>query len=89
MLLPFLSESLKALRSELTKTHPSIRLEMRFQYFLGTIIVFCLLAILLHALTPWVRDKPEQVFLGTLITSGILFFCLLCVSMTLSLRIKN
>src|ERR1039457_1130040 len=50
MFLPYMRQSLSALRSESTKTHPAIVLEMRFQRFLGGVIFFCLAAILLHAL---------------------------------------
>jgi hypothetical protein len=88
MFLPFLHEAFKALRSESTKTHPAIRLEMRFQQFLGAIVILCLLAILLHALVPWVRERSEQTLLDALLTSAILFVCLGCVSLNLSLRLK-
>src|ERR1700730_3102764 len=81
MFLPFLSEAVKILRSESTKTHPAIRLEMRFQQFLGVIVIFTLLANLLHALIPFVRERSEQVLQGALITSGILFVVLGCVSL--------
>jgi hypothetical protein len=88
MFLPFLHEAFTALRSESTKTDPAIRLEMRFQTFLGAIIILCLLASLLHALIPWGRDRSEQIFLGALITSTVLFVCLGCVSLNLSLRLR-
>jgi hypothetical protein len=88
MFLPFLHEAVTALRSESTKTHPAIRLEMRFQMFLGAIVIFCLLASLSHALIPWVRERSEQVFLDALITSAVLFVVLGCVSLNLSLRLK-
>ena len=88
MFLPFLIESFRALRRESTKMHPAIRLEMRFQGFFGMIVVLCLLANLLHALSPWVREGTEQIFLGSLITSGILFVGFAIVSVNLSLRLK-
>jgi hypothetical protein len=89
MFLPFLSEAFKALRSESTKTHPAIRLEMRFQQFLGAIVVLCLLGVLLHALVPWVPEKPENVILGSLLTSGVLFVCLGSISLRLTLRLNK
>lgn len=88
MFLPFLREAFKTLRSESTKTHPAIRLEMRFEYFFGTITAFCLLVNALHALIPWVNEKSEQVILGSLITSAILFVLMAAVSLTLALRLK-
>ena len=88
MFLPFFGEAFKALRSESAKNHLAIKLEMRLQVFLGAIIVFCLLAHLLHALVPWVREGTEQVFLAALITSAFLFVAMACVSITLSLRLK-
>ena len=88
MFLPYMRQALSTLRSESTKTHPAIVLEMRFERFLGAVIFFCLAAILLHALFPWVRESAERTFLSVLITSGLLFISLLFVSLKLSVRMN-
>ena len=88
MFLPFLRESVLALRRESAKTHPAIRIEFRLHCLFGTIVFFCLAASLLHALVPWLRDSTERLIFDAFITSFIVCIALASVSIGLSLRLK-
>lgn len=87
-LLPYMREAVGTLRTESNKTHPAVRLELRFHYVLASIIFFCLIAIVLHALIPWTREVPEAAIIGSLISAGVLASVLGFVSLRLSLRVK-
>ena len=88
MLLPFVREIFRTLRSKATKAHPAIRVELVLHCLFGMIFVLCLLASLLHALVPFVRDSTEHLFLYAFVTSGVISTVLAGVSVTLAVRLK-
>jgi hypothetical protein len=87
MFLPFLHECFSALRRESSKDHPAIRLELRLQMLFGAIMVLCLLASLLHALSPWVREGSEQLIFGGFASSLLVSIGLIIVSVKVSTRL--
>jgi hypothetical protein len=88
MLLPFMREIFKTLRSESGKAQPAIRIELCLHGLYAAILVFCLGAALLHALMPWVREGAEHLFEMGFITSLVVSCALAVVGVTLSLRLK-
>jgi hypothetical protein len=88
MLLPFVREIFKTLRSESGKAQPAIRIELCLHGLYVAILVFCLGAALLHALMPWVREGAEHLFEMGFITSLVVSCALAVVGVTLSLRLK-
>jgi hypothetical protein len=88
MLLPFAREALHALRRELTKEDPAIRLELRFTSFFGTVFLFSLVVVLLHAMIPWIREDAEKIFIDAFVASGVITGVLCCVSVGISMHLK-
>jgi len=88
MLLPFVREVISTLRNESTRTHPAVRLELRFHHVLAAVIFFCLVATAVHALVPWAGERAQTVIICAFITSFVLSSILGAISLRLSLRLK-
>lgn len=90
MLLPFIREIFRTLGSELKKSqHPAIRIELILQSLFGLICVLCLLALIVHALIPFVREGSERAFLFGFVTSLIVSIALARVSVKVSLSLPE
>jgi len=88
ILIPFVREIFRTLRSEATKSHPAIKIELLLHCLFGMIAVVCLLASVLHALSPFVREDMERLILYSFITSFVVCIALGGVSITLAVRLK-
>ncbi len=88
MFLPFVSQVWGVLRSEPRKTHPAIKLEFRFHLLLAAVFILCFLAIVLHAIVPWISHHVELAlitvwvcdFVALIILGGVSFYAALRLS---------
>jgi hypothetical protein len=81
MVLPFAKQHLRLMLDEPKRSHPAIKLELRFHYLFGFIFVLCLSLEILHALIPHLGN----IFLPWLVSSLCILVLLTIVSLVASI----
>lgn len=86
-LLSFTRELAKRLFDEFKGEHPAIRVEVRLHYLFGLVMVISILAVVAHALVPWVRPDVHDILVAAFWSTFAVSCVLGAVSLVVVTRI--